>query len=125
MIKQVLLVGLGGFIGSVSRYLISTIAFAWDMTRFPIGTFSVNILGSLLIGFLVGILPTNTLLGEQLKLFLIIGFCGGFTTFSTFSNENFILFQNGQYLTLTLYLVLSVALGILAVVGGYALAKLF
>ena len=121
--KQVLLVGFGGFFGSIARYLISNIGLTWEISKFPIGTFIVNIVGSLLIGFLVGIIPSNNLIGEQLKLFLIIGFCGGFTTFSTFSNENLILFQNGNYLTMITYIVLSVVLSILAVFGAYSLAK--
>lgn len=91
---------------------------------FPFGTFAVNILGCLILGFLSGINWTGGWMSPSVKLILTTGFCGGFTTFSTFMNESTALMRDGNYLYLALYLGLSVALGFLAVVAGNACAKM-
>lgn len=121
--KQILLVGFGGFLGSILRYLISKLNTEISIHSFPAGTFLVNIIGSLLIGFLVGVLATHAP-SSQLRLLLITGFCGGFTTFSAFTNENFNLIANGQFLTSALYIILSIVGGIFAVFGGINISKL-
>lgn len=121
--KQMLLVGFGGFLGSILRYLISKLNTEISIHSFPAGTFLVNIIGSLLIGFLVGVLATHAP-SSQLRLLLITGFCGGFTTFSAFTNENFNLIANGQYLISALYIILSIVGGIFAVFGGINISKL-
>ena len=121
--KEILLVGLGGFVGSVLRYLVSKLNVTWQVLSIPLGTLTVNVLGSLLIGFLVGLSAKSNLISNELRLLLIVGFCGGFTTFSSFTNENLILMQNGQYLTVILYSALSIFLGFLAVYLGYILAS--
>ncbi len=121
--KQMLLVGFGGFLGSILRYLISKLNTEISIHSFPAGTFLVNIIGSLLIGFLVGVLATHAP-SSQLRLLLITGFCGGFTTFSAFTNENFNLIANGQFLTSALYIILSIVGGIFAVFGGINISKL-
>ena len=121
--KQILLVGFGGFMGSILRYLISKLNTEISIHSFPAGTFLVNIIGSLLIGFLVGMLATHAP-SSQLRLLLITGFCGGFTTFSAFTNENFNLIANGEYLTSALYILLSIIGGIFAVFGGIHISKL-
>ena len=108
MIKSILLIGLGGSVGSIARYFISKLNLSYDLLSIPIGTLSVNILGSFLIGFLVGIAEKSTILNADLRLLLMVGFCGGFTTFSSFTNENLTLMHNGQFLSLTLYTGLSV-----------------
>lgn len=118
-----LLVGFGGFLGSILRYLISKLNTEISIHSFPAGTFLVNIIGSLLIGFLVGVLATHAP-SSQLRLLLITGFCGGFTTFSAFTNENFNLIANGQFLTSALYIILSIVGGIFAVFGGINISKL-
>ena len=121
--KQMLLVGFGGFLGSILRYLISKLNTEISIHSFPAGTFLVNIIGSLLIGFLVGVLATHAP-SSLLRLLLITGFCGGFTTFSAFTNENFNLIANGQFLTSALYIILSIVGGIFAVFGGINISKL-
>ena len=122
--KQILLVGFGGFIGSVARYLVSKLNIAWHFHDIPMGTLTVNIIGSILIGFILGIFINSDMLTTNLKLFLVVGFCGGFTTFSSFTNENFILLQNGQYLTALIYIFGSILLGIFAVYIGYMISNL-
>ena len=122
--KEILLVGFGGFIGSVARYLVSKLNITWQFLSIPMGTLTVNILGSLIIGFLVGISVKSELISNDLRLFLMVGLCGGFTTFSSFTNENFMLMQNGQFLTVFLYTALSIVLGFLAVYFGYVLSNL-
>jgi len=122
--KEILLVGFGGFIGSVARYLVSKLNITWQFLSIPMGTLTVNILGSLIIGFLVGISVKSELISNDLRLFLMVGFCGGFTTFSSFTNENFMLMQNGQFLTVFIYTALSIVLGFLTVYFGYVLSNL-
>ena len=121
--KDILLVGVGGFVGSIARYLVSKLNVTWQVLAIPMGTLTVNILGSLLIGFLVGISAKSNLISAELRLLLMVGFCGGFTTFSSFTNENLMLMQNGQFLTVILYTTLSVLFGFLAVYLGYLLGS--
>lgn len=125
MIKNILLIGTGGFIGSVARYFISKLNLTFDFFSIPIGTLTVNVLGSLLIGFLTGIADKSTLLNTELRLFLMVGLCGGFTTFSTFTSENLMLLHNGQFISVLLYTFLSLLLGFTAVYFGYASTTLF
>lgn len=106
-------VGLGGFIGSVMRYLVGLIPIK-NPDAFPINTFLINILGSLAIGVIACFAAKNPNLDSRLVLFLKVGICGGFTTFSTFSLETAQLIKNGSVAVAVLYIVLSVALGALA-----------
>jgi len=122
--KQLLLVGFGGFIGSILRYLVSKLNLYWHFLSLPIGTLSVNILGSFIIGLLVGVSTKSEIISPDLRLFLMVGFCGGFTTFSSFSNENMMLIQNGQIFTAILYTGLSIFLGFIAVYLGYLSSNL-
>lgn len=124
MIKHLLFVGLGGAIGSILRYLSAVLINKFWIFAFPWATFFVNILGCILIGFFIGLGERNSLINGDVKLFLITGFCGGFTTFSTFSFENMILFQNGYYLTTALYVVSSVLIGFFGIWIGGMLARL-
>lgn len=124
MIKTILLVGFGGFIGSVARYFISKLNIYFDFLAIPFGTLTVNILGSFLIGFLTGISDKSVILSADLRLLLMVGICGGFTTFSTFTNENLMLLHNGQILSLFLYTGLSIFLGFIAVYLGYISSNL-
>lgn len=110
MLRNILLVAIGGAIGSVCRYLLSGI----NVASWPWGTFAVNILGSLFIGLLVG-LVSKGIVSPEIKLLFVTGFCGGFTTFSTFANESFSMMKAGDALQMALYLAASVVIGILAV----------
>ena len=124
MLKQLLLIGTGGFIGSVARFLISRLNTRIEWFSIPIGTLTVNVLGSLLIGFLIGISEKSPVLTVEWRMFLMVGLCGGFTTFSSFSGENLVLMKNGQILPLLLYTGLSIFLGFIAVYLGYISTKL-
>ncbi|MGE4347910.1 MAG: fluoride efflux transporter CrcB [Flavobacteriaceae bacterium] len=118
MFKTLLIVGLGGGIGSMFRYLTSVLTDKYVQGTFPWATFLINIVGCLIIGILVGLLTKHQIENPQLKLFFITGFCGGFTTFSAFAFENLKLFQTGNSLLALLYIALSVILGILATWAG-------
>lgn len=122
--KHLLLVGLGGFIGSVARFLVSKLNLSWHFLSIPMGTLTVNVLGSFIIGILVGVSVKSDLISTDLRLFLMVGFCGGFTTFSSFSSENLMLMQNGQVVTVLIYTALSILLGFLAVYLGYIFTNL-
>src|SRR5210317_1267194 len=124
MLKQLLLIGTGGFIGSVARFLVSRLNTRIDWLSIPIGTLTVNVLGSLLIGFLIGISEKSPVLTVEWRMFLMVGLCGGFTTFSSFTGENLVLMKNGQILSLLLYTGLSIYLGFIAVYLGYISTKL-
>lgn len=116
------IVGLGGFIGAVLRYLISLIPIK-NPDSFPINTFIINILGALVIGIIAFTAAKNQNLDAKLILFLKVGICGGFTTFSTFSLETANLIKSGCVLTAIIYILLSVILGILAALLPELLAK--
>lgn len=123
MIKTILLVGTGGFIGSVSRFMASRFMQNYFPSAFPFGTFAVNITGCFLIGLIYGFSERSSLLTSGWKLFLAVGFCGGFTTFSTFANENLALLRDGEFFNFILYTVLSVFLGIAATFIGVLITK--
>ena len=124
MIKNILLIGLGGFVGSIARFLVSRLNNRLDWLSIPIGTLVVNVVGSFLIGFLIGISEKSPILTVELRMFLMVGLCGGFTTFSSFTGENLMLMRNGQFLPLFLYTGLSILLGFAAVYFGYISTKL-
>lgn len=124
MIKNMLLIGLGGGIGSIARYWCQK-WFADNFQHpFPWGTFTVNILGCFLIGVFYAIAEKSSLLSPQTRLFLITGLCGGFTTFSTFAFENMNLLRSGDVAYGILYITSSVVLGIGAVFAGISIIKL-
>jgi len=122
--KQLLIVGCGGFIGSIARFLVQKLILSWHFLSIPMGTLSVNVLGSLLIGFIIGISGKSEIISPGLRLFLMVGICGGFTTFSSFTAENLMLMQNGQFASVLVYTGLSIFLGFLAVYFGYVLSNL-
>lgn len=120
--KQILLVGIGGFTGSILRYL----TYLWIDKRFigvfPLSTFLVNVLGSLILGFIVGLFVKSNI-SPDLRLFLGVGVCGSFTTFSTFAMENVSLIGQKDILTSVVYTLASLALGMLMAFAGYWIGK--
>lgn len=124
MIKHLILIGTGGFLGSIARYLISRLTARVDWFSIPLGTLAVNVTGSFLIGLLIGIAERGPVLSVEWRMFLMVGLCGGFTTFSSFTGENLMLMRNGQFASLLLYTGLSVLLGFTAVYFGYLSSKL-
>lgn len=123
MIKQLILVGLGGAIGSVLRFLTSVLVAKYWSGLFPLATFGVNVVGCFVIGLLLGLLEQRAVLDDRLRLLLITGFCGGFTTFSAFAGENINFLQRQHYGFAILYIVVSVLLGLLAVWLGATLTR--
>lgn len=124
MLRHLLIIGAGGFLGSISRYLTVYLTAKKYITSFPLGTFLVNMIGCLLIGVIFGFAQKYSWLNTEWKLFLAVGFCGGYTTFSSFAFENVELLQYGQYRTFIFYTVASIIIGLLAVFGGLLLTKI-
>jgi len=103
-----------------SRYIQNAI-----ISAFPWGTFLVNVVGCFLIGLFYGLSEKNNIASTELRMFLTVGFCGGFTTFSTFANENLALLRNGEFFYFALYAGLSVFIGLLFTYMGNMTTKLF
>lgn len=123
MFKAILLVGCGGFLGSVLRYLSAYALEAYLHSSFPFGTFLVNVAGSLIIGIIYGLALKN-LVSPEIRLLAATGFCGGLTTFSTFSYEILTLLQDDQLFYSLLYGVGSLLAGFFAAWAGYSIIKL-
>ncbi|MEW6088163.1 MAG: fluoride efflux transporter CrcB [bacterium] len=120
---KILLVGMGGFIGSIFRYLLGNwVTRLLNNPEFPYGTFTVNILGCLIIGFLGGVVNLRQGFAPEARLFLFAGILGGFTTFSSFGYETFLLLNNGKIWTAGFNIVSQVVIGLIAVWVGYRLS---
>lgn len=122
--KQVLLVFLGGGLGSVLRFIIGKYLNN-PSNGIPYGTFAANILGSLLIGIILGLAAKNNALNQSQTLLLATGFCGGFTTFSTFAYENHVFLKAGDFTSFAIYTIASFVIGFLAVFFGMFIVKFF
>lgn len=118
MIKNILLVGIGGGIGSMGRYLAGHFI---KSSGFPWATLTVNIAGSFIIGIIFAMAARDQHFSQNWRLFLAGGICGGFTTFSAFSAENLLLLQQGKYMIVLSYILLSIISGIVAAWIGFKL----
>jgi len=119
---KILLVGFGGFAGAISRYLVQLLI-PHTSGGFPWGTFTANIFGSFIVGIIYGLAEEQKVMTQEYRLLLAVGFCGSFTTFSTFSAENLSLFQLGAYGLLTTNAILSIIFGVAAVYSGIVLTR--
>ena len=119
----VLAVAVGGAIGSVARYLVAIGSGKIFGINFPWGILIINVTGSFLIGVFVGLFATKWDLPQSVRIFLTVGICGGYTTFSTFSLDSYYLMERGQLLMTLAYIVGSVVLSICALVGGLYLTR--
>ena len=120
--REVLLVALGGALGSVARWGLTGAVQRWTGSLLPWGTFAVNALGSLAIGFVAALALERALVSPATRLFIVTGLLGGFTTFSALSYETFALMRDGQWLAAVGYALGSVAVGVTAAVAGYGIA---
>ncbi|WP_103865592.1 MULTISPECIES: fluoride efflux transporter CrcB [Aquimarina] len=120
--KQLFLVFIGGGTGSILRYLISKYLNS-STTGIPYGTFTANVLGSLFIGIILGLALKNNTISQNTVALLATGFCGGFTTFSTFAYENHMLLKSGDFLHFLIYALGSFIIGFLFVFLGMFIAK--
>jgi len=124
MLKNIFLIGFAGGLGSIARFLCQKYLYEWNPHPFPIGTFAVNIFGCFLIGLFYGLSERGNILTPEWRLLLTSGFCGGFTTFSSFAYENIVLLKRGDFIYFVLYTAGSVQLGLVATYFGIALLKL-
>ena len=115
---KLIIIGLGGALGSIGRYLVQFAVGRYVTLTFPLGTFLVNLTGCFLIGLIYGLAERHAWLTLEWRLFLVTGICGGYTTFSSYSYEGVTLFRQGNYTYFFLYVAGSVILGLLATLGG-------
>lgn len=121
-----LLVGVGGFIGANARFIVARLVGAMFETKFPLGTFVINVSGSFLLGILGAIVAQRVMPNsESLRLALGVGFLGAYTTFSTFEYETHALFEDGSWFTATTNMAASLFVGLLAVRGGIIVARMW
>jgi len=121
---NLLCIGIGGFIGAVSRYAVSGWVHKWAGSGFPYGTLSVNIAGSFLLGFFLALVTTKIILPYEFKNFIAVGILGAFTTFSTFSYETVMQLQGGLYAAAVLNIILNVVMAVTALWLGIIAARL-
>jgi CrcB protein len=122
--REFLLVFTGGGLGSIVRFGAGKFISARFTSLFPLGTLIVNVLACFLLGFIVTQADQKHLISPMTKLFLVTGFCGGFSTFSAFSNETVMLYTSGQNLLMILYVSLSILLSISGILAGQYISRL-
>ena len=123
MWRALLIVGFGSFAGGISRYLTSIAAQKYFFSAFPVGTFIANILGCFLIGVFFALSERSNAISPEWRLFLTTGFCGGYTTFSTFSIESLNLLRSKEYFFFSLNLTASIVFGLMATFGGIVIVR--
>ncbi len=121
--KTILFIGIGGFLGSISRYALHKLLTSYFQGVFPLGTLAANLIGCLLIGMIYGIATSQNYLSHEMRMLLAVGFCGSFTTFSTFANENLALLQSNQIMIMIAYTAISLIIGIFMVFVGIKIAN--
>jgi CrcB protein len=122
--KEIIAVFTGGGLGSITRFGLSRLVNSGFPGAFPAGTFTVNIVACIVLGFAAGLADQRNIIGVTGRSFWVIGFCGGFSTFSAFSNETLQLAQGGNNFMMAAYVMLSVLCCIMAVIGGQWLAQI-
>lgn len=123
-VKMLASVAAGGALGSVARYGVMVQMGRWFGADFPFGTLAVNILGGFILGALIEAMALTWSTSQEMRAFLTVGVMGGFTTFSTFSMDIFVLFERGDGLGAALYVAASVGLGLAAFLGGLMLVRM-
>lgn len=118
MFKLLLLAGVGGFFGTCCRFLTNRLFLTYFQTKLPVATFTANILGCFILGLIIGLMNKAGIVSPKANALLVVGFCGGYTTFSTFSLETLNMGMNGEVLTSFLYVAISIILGLIAVWVG-------
>lgn len=118
MVKSLLFSGLGGFFGTIARLLVTRYFQENYQSVFPLGTLAVNVLGCLIIGLVYGISEQGEIFNANVRLFLTVGFCGGFTTYSSFSNDSLLLLRQQEWWRFATYSTLSFGLCLIAVFTG-------
>lgn len=122
--QQLIYIGIAGFFGAIARYLVSGWTSSLVDGRFPLGTMTVNVLGSLFLGFLYTVSVDRLVLSAELKMAITVGFLGAFTTFSTFSLETYNLLREGSITLSIANILLNMSLGLVAVIVGVSAAKI-
>ncbi len=123
---KILIIGCGGFLGAISRYLIDAlVANIATTTLFPFGIFTVNFIGCILFGVVVALAEFKQIISPEIKLFLLVGFLGGLTTFSSYSYDSFFLMRHHQYFVMFLNIVVQTGFGLFGVWGGYKIIAYF
>ena len=124
MYRSILLIAVGSCIGGVSRFLCQQFVQKHFPSSIPLGTLSVNIIGCFIIGIIYGLANKSNIISPELRIFIATGFCGGYTTFSSFAYENISLIQEGEFYYMGLYILLSLVVGFAAVYAGILFTKL-
>lgn len=124
MYRTLFFIGIGSFCGGILRFLLTRLVQNHFLQAFPLGTLVVNVLGCLLIGIFYGLFERGSMLNPDLRMFFTVGLCGGFTTFSTFLNENFMLLRDQNFCYFLLYTTLSFVIGLVAIYLGHLIVKL-
>lgn len=121
--KTLVLIFIGGGLGSVTRFGLGKWISSWHTSTFPYGTLGVNVIACLVLGWIIGLADHKNLLSDSTRLFWTVGFCGGFSTFSSFSAETISLVQSGLHVSGALYILASVVLCLLATYTGLYLGE--
>ncbi len=123
MLRDFVIVFLGGGLGSITRFGLGKWVNTFHSHHFPFGTLAVNVVACFTLGFAIGLADHRQLISPNSRLFWTVGFCGGFSTFSTFSNETWTLIQNGFHFSSVIYIISSLVFCLIAVIGGIYLGS--